>query len=369
MLSYWETDLFSHSFDCIVLGGGFNGLNVARLFKQRSPKARVLVVDSGIGLQGASTKNAGFACYGSPSELLSDIQLMGADKALELLRQRKAGIDAIEAFCQETTIYQASPAVELFLPENEGLYQNCLEHLADLNRQIHSVIDLPNSYHVLKQPAVDTAIGAIGMLGEGQVHPAQLHNVLECLNQQLGVQFCRAKAIAYQAHDGTGVRVQLDNGLELKGEWLVNCVNGFDTSLNPTSSVASARAQVLLTSELEKQPYIGNYHMDEGYYYFRNVGNRLLLGGGRNMDPETETTDKIELNEKIQERLKQVLREVLLPDQQFEISHQWAGIMGMRSDKSPKIEQLGNCLSAVGMSGMGVALSFYLPQQVVARIC
>ena len=34
----------------------------------------------------------------------------------------------------------------------------------------------------------------------------------------------------------------------------------------------------------------GAFHYDEGYVYFRNIDNRVLLGGGRNL-AKAETTD------------------------------------------------------------------------------
>jgi hypothetical protein len=32
------------------------------------------------------------------------------------------------------------------------------------------------------------------------------------------------------------------------------------------------------------------FHLEKGYYYFRNINDRILLGGGRNLDFEGETT-------------------------------------------------------------------------------
>lgn len=367
MLSYWETDLFQQSFDCIVLGGGFNGLNVAMRFKQERPKARVLLVDDGMGRRGASTKNAGFACYGSPSEVLSDIELMGEAAAIDLLDQRKSGIEMLAKYCRGTGIHEHSPAYEVFLPENQELFEKCKEQLPYLNQRIERQIGLANAYQLLEQTAVSGALGSIAMQGEGQVHPARLHQKLWQDARQIGVEFYTAKAEHVEKEHG-GMRLLLDNCLELKTEWLVNCINGFDNTLNQGSEVLPARAQVLITSELDQMPYQGNYHMDEGYYYFRNVGKRLLLGGARNLDPKTEETHEIALNQGIQERLKQVLSEMLLPNVSYTIERQWAGIMGMRKDKSPGIKQDGNYLDLVGMSGMGVALSFYLPAKLVAQV-
>ena len=41
--------------------------------KQRFPKKNIIILEKGIFPQGASTKNAGFACFGSISEILNDL--------------------------------------------------------------------------------------------------------------------------------------------------------------------------------------------------------------------------------------------------------------------------------------------------------
>ena len=97
--------------------------------------------------------------------------------------------------------------------------------------------------------------------------------------------------------------------------------------------------------------------MDEGYYYFRNVGNRLLLGGGRNLDIQGETTSDLELNEMIQARLDKLLSETILPNTQFEVEHRWAGIMGVGQKKYAITKQLSDRSScSVRLGGMGVAI-------------
>lgn len=369
MLSFWEKDLFDKHFDCIVIGAGFTGLNTALAFKEHFAKASVLVVDDGAGFKGASTKNAGFACYGSPSELVSDMALMGEDAALKLLSQRKKGIDAIAKRYKNSLIYSVGKAYELFLERNKNLWEDSRTSIHKLNKLVEESTGLSDAYSVCKEPQVSTAVGTIEIRGEGQIHPARLHADLYQKALSNGIHFYKERALAFENDGISGTRTMLGNGQDLRSTWLVNCVNGFDGRLTKNSQVAPARAQVLITGKIENLPYSGNYHMDEGYFYFRNVGDRLLLGGGRNLAFEEEMTDEIQLNTLIQEKLKAILRTELLPGHSFEITDQWAGIMGMRSDKTPAIEQDGNCLSVVGLSGMGVALSFYLPQLAVERIC
>ena len=50
--------------------------------------------------------------------------------------------------------------------------------------------------------------------------------------------------------------------------------------------------------------------MESGYYYFRNVGNRILFGGGRNLDFAGEMSTEFETTQLIQEKLTQYLNEL-----------------------------------------------------------
>jgi glycine/D-amino acid oxidase-like deaminating enzyme len=72
-LSYWEIKSWLQNIDFTVIGSGIVGLNCAIQLKERFPVAKVLVLEKGILPQGASTKNAGFACFGSLSELIADL--------------------------------------------------------------------------------------------------------------------------------------------------------------------------------------------------------------------------------------------------------------------------------------------------------
>ena len=71
---------------------------------------------------------------------------------------------------------------------------------------------------------------------------------------------------------------------------IIIATNGFAKQLLPELNVEPARAQVLITEPIEGLKLKGTFHYEQGYYYFRNVGNRVLFGGGRNLAFETENT-------------------------------------------------------------------------------
>ncbi|MGB1319272.1 MAG: FAD-dependent oxidoreductase, partial [Flavobacteriales bacterium] len=153
------------------------------------------------------------------------------------------------------------------------------------------------------------------------------------------------------------VQVQFGNGLNIKANKLHIATNGFASRILPELDVKPARAQVLITSEIEGLQPKGTFHMKEGFYYFRNVGNRILFGGGRDLDTEGETNDALALTSQIQSKLDEILGNLILPSTAFEIEHRWAGIMGVGQSKKTIVKQLSEHVScAVRLGGMGVAI-------------
>ena len=72
-LSYWERESFFRDIDVAVIGSGIVGLSAALRARELAPSARIAVLERGALPIGASTRNAGFACFGSVSELLDDM--------------------------------------------------------------------------------------------------------------------------------------------------------------------------------------------------------------------------------------------------------------------------------------------------------
>jgi glycine/D-amino acid oxidase-like deaminating enzyme len=68
-------------------------------------------------------------------------------------------------------------------------------------------------------------------------------------------------------------------------------------------------------------------------------------------------TTEFAQTEIIQNRLEQLLKEVILPQQDCEIAHRWSGIMGIGNSKNPIVSQLSDHVyCGVRLGGMGVAI-------------
>jgi len=103
----------------------------------------------------------------------------------------------------------------------------------------------------------------------------------------------------------------------------------------------------------------------DGDYYFRNIDDRILFGGGRNLDFETEETTIMEETKLVQNKLEELLRSTILPNTYFEIDHKWSGIMGVGNQKKPIVKQISNHVyCGVRLGGMGVAIGSTIGMQL-----
>jgi glycine/D-amino acid oxidase-like deaminating enzyme len=143
---------------------------------------------------------------------------------------------------------------------------------------------------------------------------------------------------------------------EIKTSKLLFATNGFSKDFF-TEDVKPARAQVLVTKPIKNLHIQGTFHLDEGYYYFRNIDNRILFGGGRNLDFQTEETTAFGQTEIVQNKLEEILRTVILPNTPFEIDQRWSGIMGVGHQKKAIVKQQSNHVyCGIRLGGMGVAI-------------
>ena len=146
------------------------------------------------------------------------------------------------------------------------------------------------------------------------------------------------------------------NDFSFSSKKILFATNGFANSLTK-GAVQPARAQVLITEPIPNLDIKGTFHLDKGYYYFRNIGDRILLGGGRNLEFETENTIEFGQTKIVQNKLEDLLKNVILPNQDFRIAHRWSGIMGVGNSKKPVVSQLSeNVFCGVRLGGMGVAI-------------
>ena len=373
MLSPWESRHFHAEPQLAVVGAGIVGLFAALFYKRAHPSHHVLVLERGPYPSGASVKNAGFACFGSPSELLADIEKEGLDAALARVEMRWKGLLNLRAELGDHQIgFEPTGGHEVYRA-HDPLYTRVLEKFDALNDSLLPFFkkpvyrwngDGPRSFGLA--PALKMATTDL----EGAVDTGAMMRTLLQKAQAEGV-LVRTNALVKAIDEKTDhVRIQLADGTELKAGHVLLATNGFTPQLAPDLDVIPARAQVLLTEPIGSLQLKGTFHFDEGFYYFRDLGGAVLLGGARNLNIEGETTAEEGTTEQIQNALENLLREIILPGKEFRIAKRWSGIMAMgATSKAPLIERIGERTTvAVRLGGMGVAIGIEVAKQTVRSI-
>jgi glycine/D-amino acid oxidase-like deaminating enzyme len=360
--SYWELKTYFKNYDLIVIGAGIVGLSSAISFKEKNPKAQVLILERGILPDGASTKNAGFACFGSSGEILDDLKKTPEKTVWETVDMRWQGLQLLRTRLKDKNIaYEALGGYELFT--NKKKLDASIEKLKYLNSQFKHLSGLKNCYSEVSIQSLKhfgKVKGAVFNVFEGQLDTGLLMKNLHLLATNKEITILNTIEVEHLDETNTGVELNTNYGV-FSGKKVIVATNGFAASLLKIKDVKPARAQVLITAPISKLQIKGTYHFEEGYYYFRNIDNRILFGGGRNMDFKNENTQTQGMNRTIQDQLEKLLQEMILPGIKYTIEHRWSGIMGIGKEKSPIIRfHKKNTLIAVRMGGMGVAIGTWV---------
>ena len=366
--SYWELKQYFTEFDLIVIGAGIVGLSSAISYKNKNKKAKILILERGLLPNGASTKNAGFACFGSSSELLDDLSKNNSETVWETVLMRWQGLQILRKRLGDKGIdLNLWGGYELFDSKENKI--KSLEKIQDLNKEIYQHLGLKNCFSEYPKNnfGFKNTKGIILNKYEGQIDTGLMMQNLLLLAQKKGITVLNN--IEIKAINDLGGKVELKsiNGV-FKAKKVVVATNGFANELLKINNINPARAQVLITKPISQLKIKGTFHYQEGYYYFRNIKNRLLFGGGRNINLKKEATSEIGLNSKIQNHLEYLLKTMILPNTAFEIEHRWSGIMGVGNEKKPIIKPItNNVIAAVRMGGMGIAIGSKVGE-IVAKI-
>jgi len=368
--SIWEKESFYSPKDAIIVGSGFVGLWSAYYLKKNHPKLSIAIVDRGIIPTGASTRNAGFSCFGSVTELIADTMKSGEEQMLEIVEMRYKGLKKIrKIFSKKEIGYEDLGGYEL-ITDSQGLDINTLRSNIDwLNHKLKSITKKEKAFYLNDERIAEFGLANVHHLIEnrleGQLHSGKLCQALLRLVVSMGVIVLNSIEIKSFEKINGNIELQTNQHFNLSTKQLLICTNAFAKQLVPELDVEPARGQILVTSEIPNLKWEGTFHYDEGFYYFRNLGNRVLLGGARNKAFEEEHTYELNTSKNIQNALEHFLYEIILPATPFTIEHRWSGIMGVSDEKMPIVKQINdNIFCAVRMGGMGVALAPVIGEKI-----
>jgi glycine/D-amino acid oxidase-like deaminating enzyme len=368
-LSYWERISYFEGIDFLIIGAGIVGLSAALELRGKYPKSKILIIERGYLPSGASTKNAGFACFGSPTEILEDLSRQSGSVVWDTVAQRWEGLQRLIKMTGEKAIdFEMNGSWDLILESQSANVNEISEALPNLNQELK---------HITKQDQVfiqdDSSIRKFGFTEtktsfynrlEGQLNTGKLIQKLYQLAIDKAILCLFGIEIQALQSNLYNVGIQSNIGYFKAANVLV-CTNGFAKQFLPSMDIQPARAQVIVTTPIENLKIKGTFHIDRGYFYFRNVEDRLLIGGGRNLDFDGETTTQFGNTTLIVGSIEELLHRVILPNQEFSIAYQWSGIMGVGDSKAPIVTKIDDKIGVgVRLGGMGVAIGSLVGKDV-----
>jgi glycine/D-amino acid oxidase-like deaminating enzyme len=370
--SYWERKYIWKNWDYLIIGSGITGISAAIHLKRRRPKAAVVVIEKGALPTGASTKNAGFACFGSVSEILDDLNQMSDKDVFTLIQKRYEGLKLLrQTLGDEGIAYEHSGGFEIFMNDEQEVYETCLGSLSYINAELVNAIGRQAFWDAQHEIEGFGFKGVSQMLvnkEEGLIDTGLMMTNLVALARQEGVEILNGVEVLNLTQQGENVLVETNLGPTQATSVLV-ATNGFARTLLPDVDLKPCRAQALITSQIKGLKLNGAFHHDRGYNYFRHIDGRVLLGGGRHQDMDAENTSDFGTTSKIQHYLEKLLHHVILPDTDFTIEQRWSGIMGMGNSKEVILKQVSpSVYCAVRFGGMGVALGSYIGREAAIMI-
>ena len=211
MISYWQQSAWFDRTDVAVIGGGIVGLSAAIHLQISEPALRVSLFEKGAIPAGATTRNAGFACFGSVSELADDLSHRPANEVWTLARQRFEGLNLLRSMTGDEAIrYEACGGYEVFSsPEEHEVY---LAHIPAMNQALKTYTGLKNTFSVPKETA--GSFGFSGLTGlifnrhEGAIHSGKLAQALMDKARHLGVQLFYGFDVAEIGSESNGAHIR-----------------------------------------------------------------------------------------------------------------------------------------------------------------
>ena len=335
-----------------VVGGGVTGLACARLLADAGLRVRVL--EARRVASGASGRNGGFALRGLARRYadVRDPELMRlTEEALERLAEL-----AGDAFRQVGSLYIANSDTEFALVQAE---HDALR--ADgFTSELVSREDLP--------PSLRSAYtGGLYHATDGVLEPGRWgHRLAELA----------ARAGAAIAEDTRALRLEETTVASAYGtvsaDHVVVATDGYTDGLvdELDAAVMRVRNQVVATAPLEERIFEHAVYARNGYDYWQQARDgRVVAGGRRDTDEETEATGEEGVTPSIQRQLEALVGEVV--GRAPEITHRWSGILAFTGDRLPLVGRVpgrDRLWASLGYSGHGNALAVWCGEAVARAI-
>lgn len=354
--------------DVVVIGAGLCGTSATLSLAEAGVDA--IQLEAGTAASGATGRNAGFILQGTAERYDRAVGVMGRARArrvhewsLENHRRLRHAIERHQIECD----YRQNGSIQLASSPSEAraLEASAALLVADgFSAQLLAANQLPESLQAAGYKR------ALVLPEDGELHPARLAQHAGQAAIQLGARrFDQSPVLALDAERPGHATVRTPQAT-VSADLVLVCTNARIGTLLPwyQSRVDPVRGQMLSTAPappLFPQPI----YADHGYDYWRQTTTgHIILGGWRNLDPQSEVGHEDRLHDAIQARMTAFLR-AFPALASVPIEHRWSGTMGFSRDGLPIIGPAPGtpaALAAAGFTGHGFGFAWLAGEALAA---
>ena len=363
-VSIWQADGTQpvREVDFLIIGAGIVGCAAAIFARQAGHE--VVIVDKDDLALGASSRNAGFMITGLDVYYHYGIEHYGHDAARELWALSAKTHRYWREFAREGGGVRMDECGSMLLAESDEEAKELELAARALNADGIEAI-----FHAT-DPLRRGFCAAVEQPWDAAVQPYELAQALLRVGGAEFIPNCEVYALCQAGPHGAEVD---SRRYRFKARHVLLCTNAFSVFVHPyfIGKVIPTRAQVLATAPLPEKIIDTCGYSDYGYMYYRmTFDNRLLLGGGRKLYQDLESSSVDMLSAPVQAYLDAYLKR-RFPDVTVPVERRWGGIMGFSADGLPMVGTLPDMPSigfAVGFHGHGLAFGAGVAERAVDKV-
>ena len=314
------------SADVVIVGGGIAGIACAYSLIREGASVIVLERDRLAG--GASGRNAGFVLGGVAESYVAACRRYGAERALRIFR----------------VTFTARALLRIAIAEAGIVCDDRWDGSDQLAGDATEWADLTASAEQLIRSGVRATLDPLDRRvtfpDDGCLDPVRFVRGLAAATVANGARIHAGTAVTSVAPNA----VQTARGSVTAGS-VVLCGGGTTARLAP-ARIRAVRGQMLATAPVAPGRYPRPTYAHRGYRYWRQAADgSVLVGGWRDLAPETEIGEDDKTTPIIQDALDEWLRSegITAP-----VTHRWGGTMDFSHDGLPYIGRRSDGLFACG---------------------
>lgn len=356
--------------DVVVIGAGLCGGAAALALAEAG--VSTVILEHGQVAGSATGRNAGFILQGTAERYSRAAGVYGRERTRTIHALTLQNHQRMASFLREHRVeagYRRAGSLQLASSEAE---EHELMESAEMLREDGFEAELLRDEAL---PEIYRAAGfhvGVRLPQDGEVHPVRLVRGAVDAARAAGARlFEGTAALELDAANAGEVCVRTPGG-EVQATLALVCTNARAGELLPwfADKVDPVRGQMMATAPAPRVFDLPVY-ADHGYDYWRQDElGRVVLGGWRNLDPETERGTADLLHPGIQDKMQAFLDRFPSLGSP-EITHRWSGTMGFSRDGLPMVGPAPGApgaLAGVGFTGHGFGFAWLAGEALAALV-